>query len=128
MSVKLILSIAAGGAIGAVSRYLIMVQIGHWIAGQFPWATLAVNVAGSFALGALVEALALVWSPSQEIRVLLVVGVLGSFTTFSTFSLDAYFLFERGELGWASVYIAATVVLSIGGFIAGLAVFRVLLS
>ncbi|MDH5749978.1 MAG: CrcB family protein [Rhodospirillales bacterium] len=82
MSAKLLLSIAAGGAFGAVGRFLVMSGIGHWFPSVFPWATLSVNVIGSFVLGAVIEIMALVWSPSPEIRSMLVVGVLGAFTTF----------------------------------------------
>ncbi len=124
MSIKILLSVAAGGAFGAVGRYLAMGQVSHWMGGHFPWATLAVNLVGSFLLGALLEVMALTWSPSQEVRALLVVGVLGSFTTFSTFSMDVYYLFERGEIGSAGFYVAASVILSLAGFIGGLVVFR----
>ena len=95
---KLMLAVAAGGALGAVGRYLVMSQVGHWLGSGFPFATLVVNVAGSFLLGLLIEASALAWSPAPELRALLVVGVLGAFTTFSTFSLDVALHVERGEL------------------------------
>ncbi|MHC4917835.1 MAG: CrcB family protein, partial [Planctomycetota bacterium] len=85
---KMLLAVAAGGAVGAVGRYLVMIQVGYWLGTAFPFATLAVNVIGSFALGLLVGLMALAWSPPAELRALLVVGVLGAFTTFSTFSMD----------------------------------------
>ncbi len=125
---KLILAVAAGGALGAVGRYLMMIQVGHWLGGGFPYATLVVNVVGSFALGLLVEIMALVWSPAPELRALLVVGMLGAFTTFSTFSMDVVLHFHRGELAITAVYILASVALSIAGLFAGLHVVRAALA
>ncbi len=121
---KVLLAVAAGGALGAVGRYLVMIQVARWFGSGFPFATLAVNVIGSFILGLLIELLALVWSPPQELRALIVVGVLGAFTTFSTFSMDVALQVERGEANWAMVYIVASVVLSIGGFFAGMHLVR----
>ena len=121
---KLILAVAAGGALGAVGRYLVMVQVGHWLGSGFPFATLAVNVVGSFLLGLLIEVSALAWSPAPELRALLVVGVLGAFTTFSTFSMDVALHVERGALALSAVYILASVALSIAGFFAGLYLIR----
>ena len=128
MSVKILFSVAFGGALGAVIRYLMMSGIGHFIHAGFPYATLVVNVVGSFALGSLIEIMALSWSPGQEMRSFLVVGVLGAFTTFSTFSQDVVFLMERGELSSAGLYIALSVVLSIAGVFAGMILFRQILA
>lgn len=128
MSASMLFSVAAGGALGAVFRFMLMSGIGHYTHAGFPYATLVVNVLGSFALGALIEVLALSWSPGQEMRTFLVVGVLGAFTTFSTFSQDVWFLIERGQLVPAGVYIALSVILSIAGLFAGLAVFRQVLT
>jgi len=125
---KLILFIAAGGALGAVGRYAVLVGAGHWLGAGFPYGTFIVNVVGSFLLGALVEVMALSWSPSEEMRVFLVVGVLGAFTTFSSFSLDTVVLMQKGELGFAALYVAGSVVLSVAGFFAGLALFRQILT
>ena len=75
-------------------------------------------------LGALVEISALAWSPSPEMRAFLVVGVMGAFTTFSTFSLDAVTLMERGDVAPAAGYVLGSVVLCVLGFWAGLALFR----
>jgi CrcB protein len=126
--VKLIGWIAAGGAVGAVARYVVMVGVARLWGSAFPWGTLTVNVVGSFILGALVEILALVWSPGEGVRALLVVGMLGAFTTFSTFSLDVVTLYERGALAAAAAYIIASVVLSVAALFAGLWVFRTALS
>lgn len=123
-----ILAVAAGGAAGAVARYLVMSGVGHWLGAGYPYGTLVVNVVGSFVLGALVETMALVWSVGADVRAFLVVGVLGSFTTFSTFSLDVVVLVQRGQLGLAGLYVVASVVLALVGFMLGLALFRVLLS
>jgi CrcB protein len=126
--VKLIGWIAAGGAVGAVARYVVMVGVARLWGSAFPWGTLTVNVVGSFILGALVEILALVWSPGEGVRALLVVGMLGAFTTFSTFSLDVVTLYERGALAAAAAYIIASVVLSVAALFAGLWVVRTALS
>ena len=125
---KLLLAVAAGGALGAVGRYMVMSQVGHWLGTSFPYGTLTVNVLGSFVLGVLVEVMALAWSPSAELRALLVVGMLGAFTTFSTFSMNVVLNYERGELAVTALYIVASVVLSIAAFFAGLALMRVILA
>jgi CrcB protein len=83
-----------------------------------------VNVLGSLAVGVLVELGALVWSPSPELRAMLVVGVLGSFTTFSTFSLDVVELVQRGAALPAMGYIVASVVLCIVGLVFGMSLAR----
>lgn len=119
-----VLAVAAGGAIGAVGRYLVMSGVGHWLGHGFPIGTLVVNVLGSLAMGVLVELGALVWSPSPELRAMLVVGLLGSFTTFSTFSLDVVVLVQRGATLPAMGYIVASVVLSIAGLVLGMALVR----
>jgi CrcB protein len=127
-TMKMILFIAAGGAMGALGRYFVVIQAGHWLGFSFPYGTLIVNILGSFILGSLTEIMALSWSVSQETRAFLVVGLLGAFTTFSTFSLDVVYLFERGETASAAVYIAASVVLTIAAFMLGLRLFRFLLT
>ena len=120
----MILAVAAGGAIGAV----VMVQATKLLGMSFPWGTLTVNIVGSFLMGALIEIMALIWSPSQEMRAFLAVGVLGAFTTFSTFSLDAYALYERGQIAAAASYVVASVVCSLAGLLLGLKLLRVLLT
>ena len=121
---NMMFAVACGGALGAMGRHLISGQVMRWAGGGFPWGTLTVNVVGSFVLGLLVEYLAQRWSATQEIRGFLVVGVLGGFTTFSAFSLDAVLLLERGSLIPAFAYIGGNVLLSIGGMFAGLLLFR----
>ena len=121
---KMLLAVAAGGAIGALARYGVHVIGGRLWGHGFPWSTLVVNVLGGFLLGALVVILALKWSPSQEMRAFLTVGLLGAFTTFSTFSLDAVTLAQRQAWTSAAIYIGASVVLSIGAFVVGLRLTR----
>lgn len=123
----MLLAVAFGGAVGAAGRHLVSGQIMRWAGGGFPWGTLTVNVLGSFLLGVLVEYLVLRWSATQEMRGFLVVGLLGGFTTFSAFSLDAVLLLERGSLGPAFAAIAGNAVLSICGLFAGMMLFRQLL-
>lgn len=105
---------------GAVSRFLFSSGAGHFFGDWFPFGTLIVNLLGSFALGVLIEASAFVWSPSAEMRAFLVVGLLGAFTTFSTFSLDVVNLWTRGELGLAFMYMAGSVLLGIMGLLTGM--------
>jgi fluoride exporter len=124
--VKLVLAIAAGGALGAVARYLFAGQVSRLFGHQFPWGILIVNVLGSFAMGVLVETMARGWNAGPEARAFLAVGVLGGFTTFSSFSLDAALLLQRGDLAPAAGYVLGSVVLSVLGLFAGLAVVRAL--
>lgn len=128
MQVQLLAAVAFGGALGAVGRYVVVSQVTHWAGQGFPYGTLAVNVAGSFALGLLVELGALAWSPSAELRAFLTVGFLGAFTTFSTFSMEAVLLYERGDLLQCAAYVLASVVLSLGAFVLALVLLRTALA
>jgi len=125
---KLLLAIALGGAVGALGRHYAIAKVASILGHGFPFGTLAANVLGSFVMGVLVELMALAWSPSAELRAFLTVGVLGAFTTFSTFSLDVALLVERGQELNAAVYIAASVCLSVGGLFAGMYLLRHILS
>ncbi|MBX4861009.1 fluoride efflux transporter CrcB [Rhizobium sophorae] len=120
------LLVAVGGAIGSLLRY----YVGQWalrlMGPAFPWGTLTVNVVGCFVIGVFAELIARKFNASVELRLLLITGFLGGFTTFSAFSLDAISLFERGEAVAGGIYIAASVGLSMAAVIAGLAVMRAL--
>ncbi len=119
------LLVGAGGAIGAMGRYGISIAIGHFWRAAFPLATLVINVTGSLAMGLLIGLLARtlpVWS--EEIRLFVAVGILGGYTTFSAFSLDAMTLIERGDWWPAAVYVALSVILSIAGLWLGLVLTR----
>ncbi|MCP5367358.1 MAG: fluoride efflux transporter CrcB [Hyphomicrobiales bacterium] len=128
MSAKMLISVAAGGALGATARFLAMSAIGHFAGSGFPYATLAVNVVGSFVLGGLLEFMALVWSPVEAVRAFMVVGIMGAFTTFSTFSMDVYYLVERGQVVATAAYIVASVTVSIVAFVVGLHMMRLVLA
>lgn len=128
MSIYNLLAVALGGVIGAVARYLVYIAVAHLIGTGFPYATLIVNVVGSFTLGVLVETMVLTWSASNVARLILAFGILGSFTTFSAFSLDALVLYERRQEVLAALYVAASVVLSLAAAFAGLQLMRRLLS
>ncbi len=93
-------------------------------AGAFPFATLAVNIVGSFAMGLLAGWLARQGSAGENWRLLLGVGVLGGFTTFSAFSLELVTLVQRGEMGGAALYAALSLAGGVIGLIAGLALMR----
>jgi CrcB protein len=122
--VSTVLAIAAGGALGAVSRYLMMAGVGMWLGPGYPYGTMAVNVLGSLIFGALVEMMALVWNIGGDLRAFMVIGILGSFTTFSTYSLDAVVLFHRGDMVGTALYVVGSVVLALAGLVAGMALVR----
>jgi fluoride exporter len=119
-----ILAVALGGVVGAVARYLVYVAAGHLLGTGFPYGTLIVNAVGSFAMGVLVETMALVWSTSTEMRLFLTTGILGAFTTFSTFSLDFAVLYERRAFALCALYTIASFILSVGALFAGLHIVR----
>ncbi len=119
-----LLAVAFGGATGAVARYLVYLGTAQVLGTGFPFATLLVNIIGSFFMGLLIELGALTWTSLHEVRLFLITGVLGSFTTFSTFSLDFATLYERGKFYLCALYLSASVILSIGAFFAALFVVR----
>lgn len=125
---KLLAAIAAGGAIGALGRHYVNVLALAWFGTAFPWGTLTVNIAGSFLMGVFIELSALVWSPGAMLRAMLTVGMLGAFTTFSTFSLETVLLYERGQLGLSALYVLLSLTLSVGGLFAGLALVRTIVT
>ena len=117
-----LLSVALGGAIGASGRYLTNVAVMRLVGPGFPWGTVAANLLGSFLMGALVVILA--HKGGMRYAPFLMTGVLGGFTTFSAFSLDAYTLYERGAYLQAGGYVFGSVAFGIAGLIAGMAVAR----
>lgn len=115
-----LLAVAAGGALGASARYLTVSAVRH-VAPGFPFGTLTVNVVGSFAMGVLAVALMERFPGSWgRMAPFLMAGVLGGYTTFSAFSLDALMLIERGRISAAALYIGGSVALSVGALAAGL--------
>ena len=115
-----LLAVALGGAIGSVGRYLAGIAIGQWLGTALPYGTLAVNVLGGFLMGVVAGLGAFAWQPPAELRAFLATGILGGFTTFSTFSLEAGLMIERGDFAAAAVYILGSVVFSVGALFAGL--------
>lgn len=116
----MIWQVAIGGAVGAVARYGWMALTRSLWPG-FPWPIMAANVLGSVLMGVLAGLLARFMPPaSDSLRAFIGVGVLGGFTTFSTFSLEAYLLYERGSYGAAACYVLGSVLLSIAGLGLGL--------
>lgn len=130
---KIMLAVAAGGALGALARY--------WLAGVptrilsglipglpggagFPWGILVINIMGSFLMGMAVESFVRFYDPGAAWRAFLTAGLLGGFTTFSAFSLDAIALVARGQNLAAAFYIAASVGLSLAGIVLGMWLIR----
>ena len=124
MSAHVWLAVGAGGALGAMARHGVSRLCLHYLGPNFPWGTLTANAAGSCAMG-----LAIVWLARHEphsaaLRAFLTVGLLGAFTTFSTFSLDVVTLYRDRTVWVAGAYLLASVMLSVGGLVAGLALGR----
>ena len=115
-----------GGGIGAAGRHGVNIAAARLFGIGFPWGTLIVNVLGSFAMGLLAAWFAFRAGAglSQHARLFLTTGILGGFTTFSAFSLDAALLWERGAIVAAASYVIVSVMLSIAGLFAGLALVR----
>jgi len=120
------LLVMTGGAIGAALRYQLGRASLRVMGPGYPWGTLAANVLGGFLMGALIGWLAVRYQGqhSEQIRLLLAVGVLGGFTTFSAFSLETMLMFERGELLSALGYILLSVAASIGALALGMTIMR----
>ena len=118
--------VALGGALGSVIRYAVagLVQPAWW--PGFPFGIFAVNITGGLAMGLITALAALKLNLTPEMRAFITTGVLGGYTTFSTFSLDSAMLIERGNYAQAGAYVIGSVVLSILALFAGLWIGRVL--
>lgn len=125
---KLLLLACAGGALGAGARYLAYTEVTRIWGAAFPWGTLVINVSGSLLIGMLMAILLIKLPDAIGLRIFLVTGVLGGFTTFSAFSMEFVALMERSEITYALLYAAGSVVLSIAACWLGLSVTRAVLS
>jgi len=123
-----VLIVFLGAGLGGALRHLVNCACLRLCGPDFPYGIMLINSLGSFLMGLLAGYLAFQASEgwSQSVRLFLATGVLGGFTTFSTFSLDAVLLWERGEILLSSVYVLGSVVLGIAGLIAGLSLMRAL--
>jgi CrcB protein len=121
----ILLAVAVGGGLGAMLRYVLAGMIQHPNV-QFPVGIMVVNITGGLAMGLIIELSALKIQMSPEMRAFLTTGILGGYTTFSTFSLDSVLLIERGEYGGAALYIVGSAVLSILAVFAGMWAVRAL--
>lgn len=113
-----------GGGLGASLRHGINLLFARAFGTAFPWHTFFENVTGSLVMGLLAGYFALKGDASQSWRLFLTTGVLGGYTTFSAYSLDAVLLYERGALGLAALYVIGSVALSLAGLFAGLMIAR----
>ena len=113
-------AVAGGGALGAMLRHGVNILAFRLLGPNFPWGTLTANALGSFCMGLVVIWLSRHEPNPIELRAFLSVGVLGAFTTFSTFALDTVTLYREKAIMIAAVYLGASLLLSIGGLAAGL--------
>ncbi len=113
-----------GGGLGAALRHGINLASARAFGTAFPYGTLLINITGSLLMGLVAAYFAFKGDASQHWRLFLTTGILGGYTTFSAFSLDAALLYERGEVSAAAIYVVASVALSIAGLFAGFALVR----
>jgi|SRR6185437_301088 fluoride exporter len=113
-----------GGGLGATLRHAVNVACARGFGTAFPYGTFIINITGSIMMGLIAGYLAFKGEASQPWRLFVMTGILGGYTTFSAFSLDTALLYERGEIGLALFYVLGSVVLSIAGVFAGLALVR----
>jgi len=120
-----LMCVAIGGALGSMFRYAVSTWVGHINSTDFPFATFIINITGGFLMGMWIGAIVLVLpEKSKELHLLVAIGVLGGYTTFSTFSLESYLLIEKGLWLQAALYMIGSVVLSIAALFAGMWLLR----
>jgi CrcB protein len=119
----ILFAVGVGGGVGALARYFIAAAV-QPAGATFNWGIFVVNITGGFLMGLIVEASALKLNLSPELRAFLTVGILGGYTTFSTFSLDSALLLQKGQYAVAAAYIIGSVALSIMALFAGLWIVR----
>ena len=121
-----LLLVLAGGAIGSSARYLVSLWVVDRVGTTFPWSTMSVNIAGSFLIGFIATLADELGAIGPDARIFLVVGVLGGFTTFSSFSLETLRLVQANEMPRAFWNVLASLSLGFAAVLAGVAVGRVL--
>jgi CrcB protein len=114
------LAVAAGGALGSLGRFTVAGQVMRWVGPGFPWGTLTCNVLGGLLMGVITELFALKLSLPRSVQAGLTVGVMGGFTTFSSFSLETVLMIDRHQWGQAFAYTAGSVVLCVGAVLLGM--------
>ncbi|MEM8771012.1 MAG: fluoride efflux transporter CrcB [Pseudomonadota bacterium] len=119
MSIAVWISVGAGGAIGAMARLGLTKAMLALLGSNFPWGTLTVNITGSILMGVAISWLSQKDMSNTPLAMFLTVGVLGAFTTFSTFAADAIFLYKERSMTIAFAYMSASVMLSLGGLMVG---------
>jgi CrcB protein len=120
--------VGIGGAIGSVLRYGVATFSTIFLPASFPFATIFVNISGSFLIGLCAAWLVTLGHVSNDVKLFFVTGVLGGFTTFSAFSLDVLSLYEKGEIMFAAAYLALSVILSIAAVFLGIYLGRYFIS
>jgi fluoride exporter len=110
--------LSVGGVLGVNARFWLGVVINRWTSSQFPWATFTINITGSFAIGLCTAVLAR-WLPHPHVRLLVIVGFLGGYTTFSSYSIESLTLWERGERGLCVTYLLGSVVAGFAAVVLG---------
>ena len=119
LTVQAYLLVFIGGGIGAALRHAVNVVLGREFGTAFPFHRLFANVTGSLVMGVLAAYFGLRMGSPQWLRLFLTTGILGGYTTFSTFSLDSIVLWERGQYGWAAAYVVGSVAASLAGVLLG---------
>jgi CrcB protein len=118
------LLVFVGGGLGSSLRHVVNQVSARYLGTAFPYHTFLINITGSTVMGLIAGYLAFKGGASQSWRLFLMTGILGGYTTFSAFSLDAALLYERGEVWLALLYVLGSVVLAIAGLFAGLSLIR----
>ena len=119
-----LLAVALGSALGGSLRYLATLGVNALMQRAFPWGTLTVNVLGCLLIGVLHVAIAERGGEAESLRLFAMVGVLGGFTTFSSFSLDTLLLVQQGAVARATAYVVASVLVCLAATVAGMALAR----
>ncbi|MBL6761316.1 MAG: fluoride efflux transporter CrcB [PS1 clade bacterium] len=122
MSGQAIIWVAFGGALGAVARYATGLLLKT--TSGFPWATLSVNIFGSLLMGVMIGWLSRQSTPNEALRLFLAVGILGGFTTFSTFSMDLFQLIEKRDMAAMALYLGGSLFGGVAAFILGFMALR----
>ena len=119
------LLVGLGGAAGSLARYWMTMVAAQLVGEAFPWGTLVINVLGSFVIGAFAALTGGdgVFAGNMSLRLLVMVGVCGGFTTFSSFSLQTFLLLRQGDYLWAVAYVLGSVLICLAGTAAGIAAF-----